>query len=74
MKGSEVRPLVMAFEDLQWLDKATEELAKYTLDGIPTARVMLISPTALICSHVGRPVVSQPGYLNRLSNRRAWLW
>ena len=72
LKGSEVRPLVMAFEDLQWLDKATEELAKYILDGIPTARVMLIFTYRPDFIHTwgGRSYHNQVT-LNRLSNRES---
>ncbi|MDM8000576.1 MAG: adenylate/guanylate cyclase domain-containing protein [Dehalococcoidia bacterium] len=72
LKGSEVRPLVMAFEDLQWLDKATEELAKYILDGIPAARVMLIFTYRpdFIQTWGGRSYHNQVT-LNRLSNRES---
>jgi class 3 adenylate cyclase/tetratricopeptide (TPR) repeat protein len=41
-KGSEIRPLVMAIEDLHWIDKSSEEALKYFLDSIAGARVMLI--------------------------------
>jgi tetratricopeptide (TPR) repeat protein len=72
LKGSEVRPLVMAFEDLQWVDRGTEELAKYILDGIPTARVMLIFTYRPDFVHTwgGRSYHSQVT-LNRLSNRES---
>jgi len=72
LKGSEVRPLVMAFEDLQWLDKGSEELAKYMLDSIPAARVMLILTYRPEFVHTwgGRSYHSQVT-LNRLSNRES---
>ncbi|MBK5102556.1 MAG: AAA family ATPase, partial [Desulfobacteraceae bacterium] len=31
LKGSEIRPLIMAFEDLHWIDKSSEESLKYLL-------------------------------------------
>ena len=42
LKGSEIRPLVMAIEDLHWIDKSSEEALKYFLESIPGARVLLI--------------------------------
>jgi class 3 adenylate cyclase/tetratricopeptide (TPR) repeat protein len=42
LKGSEIRPLVMAFEDLHWSDKSSEEALKYLLESIPGAAVFLI--------------------------------
>jgi len=29
LKGSEVRPVIMAIEDLHWIDKISEEVLKY---------------------------------------------
>jgi len=42
LKGSGIRPLVMATEDLHWVDKSSEEAFKYILESIPGARVLLI--------------------------------
>jgi len=72
LKGSEVRPLIMAFEDLQWLDRGSEEMAKYMLDSIPAARVMLIFTYRPDFVHTwgGRSYHSQVT-LNRLSNRES---
>jgi len=72
LKGSELRPLVMAFEDLQWVDKGTEEMAKYMLDSIPAARVLLIFTYRPDYVHTwgGRSYHSQVT-LNRLSNRES---
>ncbi|NIQ88815.1 MAG: AAA family ATPase, partial [Gammaproteobacteria bacterium] len=42
LKGSEIRPLILAYEDLHWIDKSSEELLKYVLESIPGARVLLI--------------------------------
>jgi predicted ATPase len=42
LKGSEIRPLVMAIEDLHWMDNSSEELLKYIIESIPGARILLI--------------------------------
>jgi tetratricopeptide (TPR) repeat protein len=42
LKGSEIRSLIMAFEDLHWVDKSSEEVLKYVLESIPGARVLMI--------------------------------
>jgi class 3 adenylate cyclase/tetratricopeptide (TPR) repeat protein len=42
LKGSEVRPLIIAFEDLHWIDKSSEDVVKSHLESIPGSRVLLI--------------------------------
>jgi predicted ATPase len=42
LKGSEVKTLVMAFEDLHWMDKSSEETIQYLLECIPGSRVLLL--------------------------------
>lgn len=42
LKGSEKRPLVMAIEDLHWVDKSSEDVLKYLLESISGAPVFLI--------------------------------
>ena len=42
LKGSEVKPLVMAFEDLHWMDKSSEETIDFLLECIPGSRVLLL--------------------------------
>jgi class 3 adenylate cyclase/tetratricopeptide (TPR) repeat protein len=42
LKGSETRPLVMAIEDLHWVDKSSEEALKSLLDAISGAQVLLL--------------------------------
>jgi class 3 adenylate cyclase/tetratricopeptide (TPR) repeat protein len=42
LKGSEIRPLVLAYEDLHWMDKSSEDLLKYSLESIAGARVLMI--------------------------------
>ena len=42
LKGSVIRPLVVAVEDLHWIDKSSEEYLKNLLDSISGARLFLI--------------------------------
>ena len=42
LKGSEIRPLIMAYEDLHWIDTSSEGHLKHLLESIPGARVLLI--------------------------------
>ncbi|KPJ54544.1 MAG: hypothetical protein AMJ37_00500 [Dehalococcoidia bacterium DG_18] len=42
LKGSEMRPLVVAVEDLHWVDKSSEEAFKDMLDAISGAQLLLI--------------------------------
>jgi tetratricopeptide (TPR) repeat protein len=72
IKGSEIRPLIMAFEDLHWIDKSSEESAMDLLDSISGARVLLIFTYRPEFVHTwgGRSYHSQLN-LNRLSNRES---
>ncbi|NIO05001.1 MAG: AAA family ATPase [Proteobacteria bacterium] len=72
LKGSEIRPLIMAVEDLHWIDKSSEESAKDLLDSISGARVLLIFTYRPEFVHTwgGRSYHSQLN-LNRLSNRES---
>ncbi len=42
LKGSEIRPLILAYEDLHWSDKSSEEVLKYILENIPGVRLLMI--------------------------------
>jgi predicted ATPase len=42
LKGSEVRPVVLAVEDWQWTDKTSEEASEHLLRSIEAARVLII--------------------------------
>jgi class 3 adenylate cyclase/tetratricopeptide (TPR) repeat protein len=42
LKGSEVRPLIIAFEDLHWIDKSSEDVVRSHLESIPGSKVLLI--------------------------------
>jgi class 3 adenylate cyclase/tetratricopeptide (TPR) repeat protein len=72
LKGSEIRPLVMAIEDLHWVDRSSEEALKYMLESIPGARILLIFTYRPEFVHTwgSRSYHSQVN-LNRLSNRES---
>jgi tetratricopeptide (TPR) repeat protein len=72
LKGSEIQPLIMAFEDLHWVDKSTEDSLKDLLDSTSGARVFLIFTYRPEFVHTwgGRSYHSQVN-LNRLSNRES---
>lgn len=42
VRACEVRPQVFAFEDLHWMDKATEECLLFIADSVPASRLLLI--------------------------------
>jgi predicted ATPase len=42
IKGSEIRPLIIAFEDLHWMDRSSEDVIRSHLDSIPGSKVLLI--------------------------------
>jgi class 3 adenylate cyclase/predicted ATPase/ABC-type lipoprotein export system ATPase subunit len=72
IKGSDIRPLVIAIEDLHWIDKSSEEYLKNLLENISGARVFLIFTYRPDFVHTwgGRSYHSQVN-LNRLSNRES---
>ena len=72
LKGSEIRPLILAYEDLHWADKSSEEVLKYVLESIPAARVLMIFTYRPEFVHTwgGKSYHSQVN-LNRLSNRES---
>jgi class 3 adenylate cyclase/tetratricopeptide (TPR) repeat protein len=70
LKGSEIRPLVMAIEDLHWIDSSSEEYLKNLLGSISSARVFLIFTYRPEFVHTwGRKSYHSQVNLNRLSNR-----
>jgi len=72
LKGSEIRPLVMAIEDLHWVDKNSEEVLKYLLESISGARVLLIFTYRPEFVHTwGSRSYHSQVTLNRLSNRES---
>jgi predicted ATPase/class 3 adenylate cyclase len=72
IKGSELRPMIIAVEDLHWIDKSSEERFKYLLDNISGARIFLIFTYRPEFVHTwgGKSYHSQVN-LNRLSNRES---
>ena len=72
LKGTQIRPLVIAIEDLHWADKSTEEALKRLIDSVPGARVLVIFTYRPEFVHVwgGRSYHNQIT-LNRLSNRES---
>jgi class 3 adenylate cyclase/tetratricopeptide (TPR) repeat protein len=42
VRAAEVRPQVIVYEDVHWMDRATEELLQATADAIPTSRILMI--------------------------------
>jgi class 3 adenylate cyclase/tetratricopeptide (TPR) repeat protein len=72
LKGSEIRPLILAYEDLHWVDKSSEDALKYVLESIPGARVLMIFTYRPEFVHTwgGKSYHSQ-ATLNRLSNRES---
>jgi len=70
LKGSEIRPLVVAVEDLHWVDKSSEEVFKDMLDAISGAQLLLIFTyrPEFVQTWGGKSYHNQVN-LNRLSNR-----
>jgi class 3 adenylate cyclase/tetratricopeptide (TPR) repeat protein len=72
LKGSEIRPLILAYEDLHWVDKSSEEVLKYVLESIPVARILLILTYRPEFVHTwGAKSYHSQVTLNRLSNRES---
>jgi len=72
LKGSEIRPLIMAIEDLHWIDKSSEESFKSLLETIPGAQVLLIFTYRPEFVHTwGAKSYHSQVMLNRLSNRES---
>jgi predicted ATPase len=72
IKASQIRPLIIAIEDLHWIDKSSEDYFKDLLDSISGVRVFLIFTYRPEFVHTlgGRSYHSQVN-LNRLSNRES---
>ena len=72
LKGSEIRPLIMAFEDLHWIDKSSEDQLKHLLESIPEARVLLVFTYRPEFVHIwGAKSYHSQVTLSRLSNRES---
>ena len=72
LKGSEIRPLIIAFEDLHWADKSSEDVLKDHLESIPGSRVLLIFTFRPEFIHTwGAKSYHNQLTLHRLSNRES---
>ena len=72
LKGSEIRPIIMAIEDLHWTDRSSEEAMKYLLESIPGSRVLLIFTYRPEFVHTwGTRSYHNQVTINRLSNRES---
>ncbi|MBW2174227.1 MAG: hypothetical protein JRF64_06220, partial [Deltaproteobacteria bacterium] len=74
LRGAEMRPLVMAIEDLHWVDKSSEDYWKNLLDSISGARIFLLFTYRPDFVHTwgGRTYHNQVN-LNRFSNQESLL-
>jgi len=72
LKGSQQRSLVVAIEDLHWIDRTSEDVLKYLLESIAGARVLLILTyrPEFVPTWGARSYHNQL-LLNRLSNRES---
>ena len=72
LKGSEIQPLIMAVEDLHWIDRSSEEHFKKLIDHISGARVLLIFTyrPEFVQTWGGKSYHNQVN-VNRLSNRES---
>ena len=72
LKGSELRPLIMAIEDLHWMDRSSEDAFKDLLESISAAKVFLIFTYRPEFIHTwGSRSYHSQVTLNRLSNRES---
>ncbi len=72
IKGAEIRPIILAIEDLHWIDQSSEECIRDVLDNISGSRIFLILTYRPEFVHTwgGRSYHNQLN-LNRLSNRES---
>jgi tetratricopeptide (TPR) repeat protein len=72
IKTSQIRPLIMAIEDLHWIDKSSEDTLKALLDRIAGERIFLIFTYRPEYVHTwGSKSYHSQTTLNRLSNRES---
>jgi predicted ATPase len=72
LKGAEIRPLIMAIENLHWIDNSSEETLKLLLESIAGARVLLIFTYRPDFVHTwGSKSYHGQVTLNRLSNQES---
>jgi class 3 adenylate cyclase/tetratricopeptide (TPR) repeat protein len=72
LKGSEIRPVIVAIEDLHWVDKGSEDVVRTVLESIPGSRVLLILTYRPEFAHTwGAKSYHNQLTLHRLSNRES---
>jgi predicted ATPase/class 3 adenylate cyclase len=72
IKASQIRPLIMAIEDLHWIDKSSEDTLKVLLDRIAGEKIFLIFTYRPEYVHTwGAKSYHSQVTLNRLSNRES---
>jgi tetratricopeptide (TPR) repeat protein len=72
IKASQIKPLIMAIEDLHWLDKSSEDTLKALLDSISGERIFLIFTYRPEYVHTwGAKSYHSQVNLNLLSNRES---
>jgi len=72
LKGSEYRPLIIAIEDLHWIDNSSEDVLKEMLESISGSRVLLIfTYRPEYIPKWGNRSYHNQITLNRLSNRES---
>ena len=65
IRESQKKPLVLAIEDLHWIDKTSEEFLDYLIGWLANARIMLFSST-------GRNTPTH-GEASPITPRSAWI-
>ena len=72
LKGSEIRPVIMAIEDLHWMDRSSEDAFKRVLESMAASRVFLIFTYRPEFVHTwGSRSYHSQVTLNRLSNHES---
>jgi len=72
IKGAELRPLVMAVEDLHWMDKSSEDVFRDLLESISGSKIFLIFTSRPEFVHTwGARSYHNHLNLNRLSNQES---
>ena len=72
LKGSEIRPLIMAIEDLHWMDRSSEDALKEMMESISGSKIFLIFTYRPEFVHTwGSWSYHSQITLNRLSNRES---
>jgi class 3 adenylate cyclase/tetratricopeptide (TPR) repeat protein len=74
LKGSEIRTLILAIEDLHWIDKSSEEILRGQLESLMGARIFMVLTyrPEYVLTWGGKSYHNQLN-LNRLSNRESLL-